>query len=277
MKQEKNSFWRIGAAALLATFLTSSVVLAAPAVKRVRTSQTKHTIRVVADLTEKIPFDAYWQENENDYIVRLNGVGAGASLAAVKHPLLAKAEVIRGMDGALYFVFDMKEKMTAKTFIVNEPTRLVIDFTKEGEAPAVFAKPDEQTTESDKTTVPAKSAAVQTGLVDVTNVRIHHAPDKVRTVFDMDASADYETSYLADTGMLTIRMKNVSAAERTIPAPKAGDVLKRVEIVTSGDDTIVRVELRRNTPCKVFRLTEPHRIVIDALKGDAQPKKASQE
>ena len=268
MKQGKSGFWRIGAVALLATFLTSSVALAAPAVKSVRTSQTKYTIRVVADLTEKTPFDAYWQERENDYIVRLDGVGAGASLAAVKHPLLTKAEVIRGMDGALYFVFDMKEKMTAKTFIVNEPTRLVIDFTKEGQAPAVFAKPNEEKAE----TVDAKSAAVQTGLVDVTNVRIHHASDKVRTVFDMDALAEYETSYQSDTSMLTIRMKNVSAAERTIPAPKAGDVLKRVEIVSSGNDTIVRVELRRNTPYKVFRLTEPHRIVIDALKEDAQMK-----
>lgn len=275
MKQEKNRFWRIGAAALLATFLTSSVVLAAPAVKSVRTSQTKHTIRVVADLTEKTPFDAYWQENENDYIVRLDGVGAGASLAAVKHPLLTKAEVVRGMDGALYFVFDMKEKMTAKTFIVNEPTRLVIDFTKEGEAPAVFAKPNEQTDEAVKATGSAKSTVGQAGLVDVTNVRIHHAPDKVRTVFDMDGLAEYETSYQSDTGMLTIRMKNVSAAERTIPAPKAGDVLKRVEIVSSGNDTIVRAELRRNTPYKVFRLTEPHRIVIDAFKEEAQPKSAS--
>ena len=144
MKREHNRFWRIGAVALLTAFLTSSVALAAPAVKSVRTSQTKHTIRVVADLTEKTAFDAYWQENENDYIVRLDGVSAGASLAAVKHPLLAKTEVIRGMDGALYFVFDMKEKMTAKTFMVNEPTRLVIDFTKEGEEPAVFAKPNEQ-------------------------------------------------------------------------------------------------------------------------------------
>ncbi len=272
MKQQKNRIWRIGAAALLTAFLTSSVALGAPAVKNVRTSQTKHTIRVVADLTEKTMYDAYWQEDENDYIVRLDGVGAGASLASVKHPLLAKTEVIRGMDGALYFVFDMKEKMTAKTFMMEGPTRLVIDFTKEGEEPAVFAKPEEKS----QTAADTKPAAVQSGLTDVTNVRIHHAPDKVRTVFDMSASAEYETSYQADSGMLTIRMKNVSAAPRTIPAPKAGDVLKRVEVVTAGDDTIVRVELRRNTPCEVFRLTEPHRIVIDALKGDPKSQKATQ-
>lgn len=274
MKQQKNKFWRIGAAALLMAFLTSSVALGAPAVKNVRTSQTKYTIRVVADLTEKTAYDAYWQERENDYIVRLDGVSAGASLAAVKHPLLAKTEVIRGMDDALYFVFDMKEKMTAKTFMMENPTRLVIDFTKEGEAPAVFAKPNEQTTDANKTAVKAKPA-VQSSLADVTNVRIYHGPDKVRTVFDMSASAKYETSYQAESGMLTIRMKNVSAAARTIPAPKAGDVLKRVEIISDGNDTIVRVEFRPNTPQKVFALKEPHRIVIDALKGNQSSKKPS--
>ncbi len=259
MNQQKNRFWRIGAAALLMAFLTSSVALGAPAVKNVRTSQTKHTIRVVADLTEKTTYDAYWQEGENDYIVRLDGVTSEASLAVVKHPLLAKAEVIRGMDGALYLVFDMKEKMTAKTFMMEDPMRLVIDFTKEGEAPAVFAKPNEKAPETSK-------AAVKSPLVDMTNVRIHHGAEAVRTVFDMSASAQYETSYQANSGILTIRMKNVAATAQTIPAPKAGDVLKRVEVIPDGNDTVVRVELRQNTQQKVFALKEPHRIVIDAMK-----------
>ncbi len=265
MNQEKNRFWRVGAAALLMTFLTSSVVLAAPAVKSVRTSQTKHTIRVVADLTEKTPFDAYWQERENDYIVRLEGVTSDASLAVVKHPLLAKAEVIKGKDGALYFVFDMKEKMTAKTFMVKEPTRLVIDFTKEGEEPATFARPDE-TSDAAKMNTGAASAQGKVTLVDVSDVRIHHAPDNVRTVFDMSGSAQYETSYQDDLGMLTIRMKNVSAAERKIPAPKAGDVLKRIEIMADGNDTVVRVELKPHSVYHVFSLKEPHRIVVDVPK-----------
>lgn len=272
MKREKNRFWRIGAAALLTVFLTSSVALGAPAVKNVRTSQTKYTIRVVADLTEKTTYDAYWQERENDYIVRLDGVTSETSLAVVKHPLLAKTEVIRGMDGALYLVFDMKEKMTAKTFMMENPTRLVIDFTKEGEAPAVFVKPNEKKSEVNKSAVGDKPATVKSSLVDMTNVRIHHGVGSVRTVFDMSASAQYETSYQAESGMLTIRMKNVSAAARTIPAPKAGDVLKRVDIIPDGNDTVVRVELRPNTQQKVFALKEPHRIVIDAMKP-SQAKK----
>lgn len=285
MKQPRNILWRVGAAMLAVSFWTSAIAFGAPAVKNVRTSQTKETIRVVADLTEKTAYDAYWQERENDYIVRIDDVTTGASLAVVKHPLLAKTEVIRGNDGALYFVFDMKEKMTAKTFMMDDPTRLVIDFTKEGAQPAVFA-PAKKTAAADQSTpvagssTAASSAAAaqgQSALTDVKNVRIYHGPDKVRTVFDMSAAAAYETSYQSETGVLTIRMKSVSAAARTIPAPKAGDVLKSVTIMADGSDTVVRIQLKAYSVYNVFSLKEPHRIVVDALKEYQTEKKSLTE
>lgn len=263
MKQNKSKLWRIGAAAVLASCLMTSAVLAAPAVQSVRTSQTKDTVRIVADLTEKAAYEAYWQEQENDYIVRIDGVQTGASLAAVKHGLFAAAQVVRGNDGALYFVFDMKENATAKTFMLENPTRLVIDFTREGSQPAVFAVPER--TQADAQGSP---------LSDIQNVRIYHGADKVRTVFDMSSAAQYETSYRADSGVLTIRMKNVSAAERRIPAPKVGDVLKSVTIASDGSDTVVHLQFKPYSVYNVFSLKEPNRIVVDTLKEYQTEKKS---
>lgn len=268
MKQHKSKLWRIGAAAVLASFVTTSAVLAAPAVQSVRTSQTKDTVRIVADLTEKAVYEAYWQERENDYIVRIDGVTTGASLAAVKHALFAGAEVVRGNDGALYFVFDMKENASAKTFMLEEPTRLVIDFTREGGQPAVFASA-EQTSSADS------SAA--SPLTDIQNVRIYHGAEKVRTVFDMNGTAEYTTEYQSESGMLVIRMKNVSAAERRIPAPKVGDVLKSVTITADGSDTVVLVQLKPYSVYNVFSLKEPNRIVVDTLKEYQTEKKSLTE
>ncbi|MBO5245513.1 MAG: AMIN domain-containing protein [Selenomonadales bacterium] len=265
MKQHKSRYWRIGTAAVLASFLMTSAVLAAPAVQNVRTSQTKDTVRVVADLTEKAAYEAYWQERENDYIVRLDGVKSNASLAAVKHALFAAAEVVHGNDGALYFVFDLKEKATAKTFMLESPTRLVVDFTREGGQPAVFAVPERTSTVTDTS---------QSPLSDIQDVRIYHGADKVRTVFDMSSAAEYETSYQSESGVLTIRMKNVSAAERRIPAPKVGDVMKSVNIMTDGSDTVVHVQLKPYSVYNVFSLKEPHRIVVDTLKEYQTEKKS---
>lgn len=280
MKREKKRLWQVAASLLAMGALSASVALAAPSVKSVRTSQTKDTVRIVADLSEKAVYHAYWQEEENDYIVRLEGVDTSASLAAVKHPLLSKTEVIHGKDGALYLVFDMKEKATAKTILLDNPSRLVVDFTREGSQPA-FAAPAKKTSSGAKTNTNTsqptgvKAGATTSALADVQNVRIYHGPDKVRTVFDMSSAASYETSYQAETGILTIRMKNVSAAPRTIPAPKAGDVLKTVAITASGADTIVKVQMKAYSVYDVFALKEPNRIVIDVLKEYQTTKKLS--
>lgn len=274
MKREKKRLWQVAASLLAMGALSASVALAAPSVKSVRTSQTKDTVRIVADLSEKAVYHAYWQEDENDYIVRLEGVDTSASLAAVKHPLLSKTEVIHGKDGALYLVFAMKEKATAKTIMLDNPSRLVVDFTREGSQPA-FAAPAKNTVAGTKTNTSQPSATKVAALADVQNVRIYHGPDKVRTVFDMSSAASYETSYQAETGILTIRMKNVSAAPRTIPAPKAGDVLKTVAISASGTDTIVKVQMKAYSVYDVFALKEPNRIVIDVLKEYQTTKKLS--
>lgn len=269
MKREKKRLLTVGAVLALSAMLAMPAAWGAPAVKSVRTSQTKDTVRIVADLSEKAAYSAYWQEEENDYIVRLENVDTSASLAAVKHSLLNKTEVIHGEDGALYLVFDLKEKASAKTILLDDPSRLVIDFTRDGSQPAFVApakmKADEKAA--------ASTSSTAVGLVDVQDVRIYHGPDKVRTVFDMSGAASYETSYQKESGLLTLRMKNVSAAPRTIPAPKVGDVLKSVTISASGADTIVKVQMKPNSVCDVFALKGPDRIVVDVLKEYRTTKK----
>lgn len=282
MNRESKRLLKSSAVLALSAMLTMSVAWGAPSVKSVRTSQTKDTVRLVADLSERANYSAYWQEGENDYIVRLDGVETSASLAVVKHPLLNKTEVIQGKDGALYLVFDLKEKATAKAIMLDNPSRLVVDFTREGSQPA-FAAPTKAKNAETKTvqsssasSATAKSStvtSVKAGLVDLKNVRIYHGPDKVRTVFDLSGIASYETSYQKNTGVLTIRMKNVSAAPRTIPAPKAGDVLKNVAISADGKDTVVKVQMKANSLYKVFALKDPNRIVVDVLKEYRTTKK----
>lgn len=271
MKREKKRLWQVGASLVLSSMFMMSTVWGAPAVKSVRTSQTKDTVRIVADLSEKATYSAYWQERENDYIVRLDGVDTSASLAAVKHPLLTRTEVIHGADGALYLVFDLQEKASAKTMLLENPARLVIDFTRDGSQPAFAAPAKKDAAGSSQATT--KQTTVPSGQADVRDVRIYHGPDKVRTVFDMSGAASYETSYQADTGILTIRMKNVSAAPRTIPAPKAGDVVKTVAISSSGTDTIVKMQTKAHSVYDVFALKEPNRIVVDVIKEYRTTKK----
>lgn len=271
MKRVKKRLTVLGATLALSAMLATSVAWAAPSVKSVRTSQTKDTVRIVADLTEKATYSAYWQESENDYIVRLDGVETSASLAAVKHSLLNKTEVIHGKDGALYLVFDLKEKASAKTMLLDNPSRLVVDITREGSVGAFASPVSAQTVKSGETS--AASTSEKASQVDVKDVRIYHGPDKVRTVFDMSGATRYETSYQKETGLLTIRMKNVSAAPRTIPAPKVGDVLKSVTISSDSADTVVKVQMKTNAVYDVFALKEPDRIVVDVLKEYQTTKK----
>ncbi|MBD3671103.1 MAG: N-acetylmuramoyl-L-alanine amidase [Gammaproteobacteria bacterium] len=126
------------------------------------------------------------------------------------------------------------------------------------------------------------STAYADSSLRVEGVRMWHAPDSLRMVFDVTDSAEHRLFLLSNPDRVVIDIKNASAARLLLPSDQLDDSwLKGIRSArrTSGDYRVVLDLKRRVTPSS-FNLKPNnhygHRLVVD-LKTSATVEEDKQE